>query len=97
MGRQLCREVFGARPPVYLGYSFVGTRGNANLSSSAGRAPTPDAALGIPEPAILRWLYTRRRPQRAITVEFGSEVTRLYDEWDRLTDKAIEARPNPAS
>ncbi|MEV0840866.1 lysine--tRNA ligase [Actinocatenispora sera] len=84
VGRRICAEVFGARPPSLLGYGFVGTRGAAKLSSSTGTAPTPADALAILEPAMLRWLYARRRPQQAITIDFGTEVTRLYDEWDRL-------------
>lgn len=87
VGFDLCRDVFGAEPPVYLGYSFVGARGSAKLSSSAGDVPTPQDALEILEPEILRWLYARRQPRQSITVDFGSEVTRLYEEWDRLGDR----------
>lgn len=96
VGARLCREVFDARPPVFLGYGFVGTRGMAKLSSSAGGVPTPADALGILEPAILRWLYARRRPNQSITVDFGTEVTRLYDEWDRLGARLRAGTAGPA-
>ncbi|GIL26976.1 lysine--tRNA ligase [Actinocatenispora comari] len=96
VGRRICAEVFGARPPSLLGYGFVGTRGAAKLSSSAGTAPTPAEALAILEPAMLRWLYARRRPQQAITIDFGTEVTRLYDEWDRLAARVAAGTASAA-
>ncbi|WP_203961751.1 lysine--tRNA ligase [Actinocatenispora thailandica] len=96
VGRRICAEVFGARPPVLLGYGFVGTRGVAKLSSSGAAAPTPADALAILEPAMLRWLYARRRPQQAITIDFGTEVTRLYDEWDRLAAQVADGTAAPA-
>ncbi|HEY3502420.1 MAG TPA: lysine--tRNA ligase [Actinocatenispora sp.] len=96
VGRRICRVVFGARPPAFLSYGFVGTRGVAKLSSSSGDAPIPADALAILEPAILRWLYARRRPQQSITVDFGTEVTRLYDEWDRLGSRVADGTAGPA-
>jgi lysyl-tRNA synthetase class 1 len=96
VGRRICAEVFGARPPALLGYGFVGIRGAAKLSSSTGAAPTPADALAILEPAMLRWLYARRRPQQAITIDFGTEVTRLYDEWDRLAARVTAGTANAA-
>ena len=84
VGSALVRDVFGGEPPVYLPYSFVGIRGMAKMSGSAGGAPTPADALRIIEAPVLRWLYARRRPNQSITVDFGGEVGRLYDEWDAL-------------
>lgn len=96
VGRRICAEVFGARPPALLGYGFVGIRGAAKLSSSGAAAPTPADALAILEPAMLRWLYVRRRPQQAITIDFGTEVTRLYDEWDRLAARVADGTTGAA-
>lgn len=92
VGSELCRKVFGAAPPVYLGYAFVGIRGASKLSSSAGAVPTPADGLRVIEAPILRWLYERRRPNQSITIDFGSEITRLYDEWDRLDDATAYER-----
>jgi lysyl-tRNA synthetase class 1 len=85
VGQRLCRDVFGAEPPVFVGFSFVGIRGTAKLSSSTGGVPTPQDALAVLEPPLLRWLYARRRPHQSITIDLGPDLTRLYDEWDRLT------------
>ena len=39
---------------------------------------------------MVRWLYTRRAPKQAFTIDFGPEVVRLYDEWDALGRKAAD-------
>lgn len=96
VGSQLVREIFEAQPPHYLGYSFVGTSGTAKMSSSAGGAPTPNDALRIFEAPVLRWLYARRRPNQAITLAFGPEVSRTYDEWDALARKVAAGQASPA-
>ncbi|GMA85560.1 hypothetical protein GCM10025868_08100 [Angustibacter aerolatus] len=88
MGSQIVREVFGGLPPEYLAYSFVGAPGTAKMSSSRGGAATPLDALHVVEAPVLRWLYTRRKPNQAITVSLDHEVGRLYDEWDALGRKA---------
>ncbi|MEU5551920.1 lysine--tRNA ligase [Micromonospora sp. NPDC047793] len=87
VGGEVVDRVYGGKAPVYRGYSFVGTKGAAKLSGSAGAAPTPDDALRILEPALVRWLYVRRRPNQSITVAFDQEVSRLYDEWDALVGR----------
>jgi lysyl-tRNA synthetase, class I len=89
VGSRLVRAVFGGLPPVYLGYSFVGTSGAAKMSSSVGGAPTPADALSILEPPLLRWMYARRKPSQSITVSFDSEVGRVYDEWDALGRRVV--------
>ncbi|SDT00536.1 lysine--tRNA ligase [Actinopolymorpha singaporensis] len=95
VGAQVVREVFGGQPPVPLAYSFVGIRGMAKMSSSAGGVPTPADGLRILEPAVLRWLYARRLPGQAFTIDFGAEVSRLYDEWDRLAERIEAGQAQP--
>ncbi|MEV6818511.1 lysine--tRNA ligase [Nocardiopsis dassonvillei] len=91
VGSQLVRDVFDAHPPTYLGYAFVGTSGAAKMSGSTGGAPTPADALEILEAPVLRWLYGRRRPNQSITVSFGTETGRLYDEWDALGRRVADS------
>ncbi len=91
VGSELVRNVFGGEPPVYLAYSFVGIRGMSKMSGSVGGAPTPGDALRILEAPVLRWVYARRRPNQSITVDFGAEVGRLYDEWDALNRRVADA------
>lgn len=88
VGKELVREIFDGRAPAFVGYSFVGVAGMAKMSSSRGGVPTATEALRVLEAPVLRWLYARRQPKQAFTVDFGPEVVRLYDEWDALGRKA---------
>jgi lysyl-tRNA synthetase class 1 len=96
VGTQLVTEVFGARPPIGPMYAFVGIAGMAKMSSSRGGVPTPGDALRIMEPPLLRWLYSRRRPNQSFKVAFDDEIQRLYDEWDTLTRKTGDGTAPPA-
>ncbi|MET7403538.1 lysine--tRNA ligase [Dactylosporangium sp. NPDC005572] len=96
VGSQLVAEVFGARPPIGPMYAFVGIAGMAKMSSSRGGVPTPADALQIMEPSLLRWLYSRRRPNQSFKVAFDDEIQRLYDEWDTLGRKTAAGTAAPA-
>jgi lysyl-tRNA synthetase class 1 len=97
VGEHLVNEIFGGDMPLHFQYSFVGTSGQSKMSSSAGAAPTPSDALEIFEAPLLRWLYARRRPEQSITLAFGDEVGRVYDEWDALSRKVAAGTAEPAS
>jgi lysyl-tRNA synthetase class 1 len=90
VGKELVKDIYGGRAPSFVGYSFVGVAGMAKMSSSRGGVPTAADALKILEAPILRWLYVRRQPKQAFTIDFGPEVVRLYDEWDALGRKAAD-------
>jgi lysyl-tRNA synthetase class 1 len=84
VGQQIVQQIYGGRPPLFVGYAFVGMDGRSKISSSAGTSATVTAALDIVEPAILRWLYARRANNQAFNIDFGQGLLRLYDEWDSL-------------
>ena len=81
-------SLFGGHAPSYVAYAFVGFAGMQKMSSSTGGVPIPADALKVLEAPMVRWLYARRQPKQAFTIDFGPEVVRLYDEWDNLTKKA---------
>jgi lysyl-tRNA synthetase, class I len=97
VGQHLVEDIFGGDMPLHFGYSFVGTQGSSKMSGSAGGVPTPRDALEIFEVPLVRWLYARRRPEQAITLAFGTEVGRVYDEWDALTRKVSNGTAEPGS
>jgi lysyl-tRNA synthetase class 1 len=97
VGRRLVEDIFGGEMPLHFGYSFVGTQGSAKMSGSAGGAPTPKDALEIFEAPLVRWLYARRRPGQSITLAFGTEVGRVYDEWDALACKVNDGTAEPSA
>jgi lysyl-tRNA synthetase class 1 len=84
VGQQIVQQIYGGRPPFFVGYAFVGMDGRSKISSSTGTTATVTAALDIIEPAILRWLYARRANNQAFNIDFGQGLLRLYDEWDGL-------------
>nr|WP_257956807.1 hypothetical protein [Nocardioides sp. B-3] len=94
VGRELVSSIFDWQAPARVTYAFVGIAGMQKMSSSSGGVPTPADALAILEAPMVRWLYTRRAPKQAFTIDFGPEVVRLYDEWDALRKKASDpAKP----
>ena len=38
----------------------------------------------------------RKRPEQSITLAFGAEVVRVYDEWDALSRRVAEGNADPA-
>jgi len=98
VGSTLVREVFGGEPPLSAVYSFVSLAGmGGKLSGSAGGAPIPATALGVLEPAIVRWLYIRRLPSQGFAIDLSAKgVQKLYDEWDRFVARAQAPDATPA-
>jgi lysyl-tRNA synthetase class 1 len=96
VGGRLVGDIFGGTQPIGPMYAFVGMSGMAKMSSSKGGVPTPAQALGIMEAPLLRWLYSRKRPSQSITVSFGQELQRMYDEWDALTARVTAGTAQPA-
>lgn len=88
VGTELVPAIFGWRAPSYVAYAFVGFAGRVKMSSSSGQAITPAFALRSIEPALLRWLYLRRRPDAEFQIDFGPQLWRAYDEWDMTARKA---------
>ena len=95
VGGRIVGAVFGGVQPIGPMYAFVGLQGMSKMSSSKGGAPTPSHALGIMEAPLLRWLYARKKPAQSITVSFGQELQRMYDEWDALTGKVAAGTAGP--
>ncbi|HEY1016285.1 MAG TPA: lysine--tRNA ligase [Herpetosiphonaceae bacterium] len=92
VGKQIVSAIYGSKAPHFIGYTFVGMGGRSKISSSAGTSAVPRAALDILEPGILRWLYLRRQPNQKFDIDFGNEVLRLYDEWDRLAQNVAAGK-----
>ena len=96
VGGQIVTEVFGGRQPIGPMYAFVGIEGMAKMSSSRGNVPTPADALRVMEAPVLRWLYTRRRPNQSITISLDRQIGREHDEWDALVRRVADGTALPA-
>ena len=53
------------------------------MSSSKGTGFTPKNLLKIYEPELLRWVFSRARSEKALTLFFDSDLIRQYNEFDR--------------
>ena len=94
VGKDLA-PIFGWERPIGPMYAFVGMKGMAKMSSSRGGVPTASDAMQLMEPALLRWLYSRRKPNQSFNVAFDADIQRMYDEWDALCRKVAEGNGQP--
>ncbi len=86
----IARDIFKIEPPVFVEYMFVGIRGlGSKMSGSKGNAVTPLDLLDIYDPAILKWLYSRKDPNQSFQLAFDSEIYRQYDEFDKAHDNKM--------
>jgi lysyl-tRNA synthetase class 1 len=87
VSKVIAKEIYGINPPLFQGYGFVGVEGAFKMSSSKGTGISPKDLIEIYEPELLRWLFTRVRPLKPITLFFDSQMIRQYDEFDeKITD-----------
>lgn len=84
---RLIAPVFNTERPMGQRYSFVGFEGAAKMASSAGGVPTPSMIIPAIGSEMVRWLYARSRPEQAFNIDMINNTSRLYDEWDALTNR----------
>lgn len=74
-GKVLVDDIFGGRAPYSFAYAFVGLAGGSSkMSGSTGGAAVPATALRVIEPAIVRWLYARRRASQSFTIDLSPKA-----------------------
>ncbi len=79
----IAKEIYGTKPPLFQAYGFVGIEGMYKMSSSkVGMKVSPRDLLEIYEPELLRWIFTKVRPLKPITLFFDSQIIRQYNEFD---------------
>lgn len=88
----ISRELFHREPPLNVPYEFLNI-GGRKMSTSKGRgAAAHDMAELIP-PELLRFLFLRHQPRRAIEFDpEGDTIPGLFDEFDRIA-AAVAGRP----
>ncbi|MEM1536136.1 MAG: lysine--tRNA ligase [Candidatus Pacearchaeota archaeon] len=96
VSKNIAKEIFGIKPPLFQGYEFVGIRGvTSKMSSSRGIGFSPKNMLTIYEPELLRWIFTKAAPKNQINFCFDSELIRQYDEFDREIELYLQNKlPN---
>ncbi len=88
----ISRQVFEREPPLNVPYEFLNI-GGRKMSTSKGQGAAAHHMAEVLPPTILRFLFLRPRPNRAIEFDpSGDTIPRLFDEFDRIAD-AVAGRP----
>lgn len=88
----IAREVFRREPPLNVAYEFLNI-GGRKMSTSKGTGATAHGIAELLPPELLRFLFLRHKPRRAIEFDpEGDTIPGLFDEFDRIAD-AIADRP----
>jgi lysyl-tRNA synthetase class 1 len=97
----ISRRVFGREPPLNVAYEFLNI-GGRKMSTSRGAGAAAHHIADVLPANLLRFLFLRQRPSRAIEFDPGGDtIPRLFDEYDRIADAVAgkaprgELPPNP--
>lgn len=82
----ISREVFHREPPLNVAYEFLNI-GGRKMSTSKGTGATAHGIADLLPPELLRFLFLRHKPRRAIEFDpEGDTIPGLFDEFDRIAD-----------
>jgi lysyl-tRNA synthetase class 1 len=83
---RFAKEVYGFEPPIpgvrYANVHMVGD--NKKMSSSKGNLVTPEQALAIMPPEVLRYFVVRSKPDRTLFFDSGLGFYNLVDEYSKI-------------
>jgi lysyl-tRNA synthetase class 1 len=80
----VAREVFEREPPLNVPYEFLNI-GGRKMSTSKGTGATAHGMAAILPPELLRFLFLRHKPKKAIEFDpEGDAIPGLFDEFDRI-------------
>lgn len=93
--KDIAKEIFGYKPPVFQGYEFIGIRGTTGkMSGSSGLNLTPETLLKLYQPEIILWLYAKTEPLKAFDFCFDDGILRQYFEFDKMLTDVREGKAN---
>ena len=94
----ICKEIFGAEPPIYVQYDFVSIKGGpGKMSSSKGGVVNLEQVLEVYSPEMIRWIFARQKPNTDFSFAFDEDVIKLHDEFDRCEVQAYEEPEDPTN
>jgi len=89
----ISRRVFEREPPLNIPYEFLNI-GGRKMSTSRGEGAAAHEIAEILPPTLLRFLFLRHRPNKAIDFDpSGDTIPRLFDEFDRIADAVAGGQP----
>ncbi len=85
-GVEFSRRVFDYEPILQVGrYADIHLAGDTKkMSASKGNHMTPEAALEIMPPSLLRYFVVRSRPDKKLEFDTGEKLMALYDEYKQV-------------
>lgn len=94
-GKELVAALWDHQPPIYLQYDFVMIKGGTGkMSSSSGQLFTLSEVLEVYEPQIVRWIFASQKPNHDFSLAFDEDVIKIYDEFDRAEQQALNPSDN---
>ena len=80
----ISRRVFEREPPLNIPYEFLNI-GGKKMSTSKGTGVGAHQMADLLPPEVLRFLFLRQKPRRAIEFDPGGDtIPGLFDEFDRI-------------
>ncbi len=83
VSREIIKEIYGGKAPLFQGYGWLGIKGLGDMHSSSGMNLTPAQILKIYEPEMVRWLFAKYAPQDSFDFAFDETIIRHYSEFDK--------------
>lgn len=82
--KEIVKDVYGWKAPVYLQYDFVSIKGaGGKMSSSTGNIITVNDVLNVYEPEMVRWIFASYKSNVDFSVSFDLDVIKTYEDFDR--------------
>ena len=83
-GNRIVKEIYGCKPPHPIPYEFVQLKGEGQMHKSTGSSVTGEDAIKMMPPEVVRYLFLRVNPSKAIDYDKGMGVLDMVDEYDRM-------------
>ncbi|HVQ45058.1 MAG TPA: lysine--tRNA ligase [Candidatus Saccharimonadia bacterium] len=88
-GAVLVEKIFGGEAPYPVPYEFINPLGDTKkMSKSVGNVLTPQDALDVMPPEILRYFVISARPSRTLTFDSGLGLYSLIDDYSKAQSEA---------
>ncbi len=82
--KEIVKEIYDAKAPIYLQYDFVSIKGaGGKMSSSSGNVITVNDVLKVYEPEMVRWIFASYKTNVDFSVSFDLDVIKTYEDYDR--------------
>lgn len=87
-GERICREVYGAEPPLAIPYDFINMAGDTKkMSASKGTGLDALEGASIMPPEVVRYFILRAAPLKRLSFDPVDGVVQLMDEFAAFAAK----------